>query len=247
MIEIKDLNININSEFTLNNCDIKINDGEILGITGPAVCGKTALMNVFSRKIKFKPTSYLINNLPARIFPKSYFSVQSEISEIPLIDTVEDFLDLSSFLAIKFNGETINDNKTYFLKKSGLDKKLKTPLYKLSNSELKLALIIFTLLQESNIYLFDNPQTFLDQKQTDLIIEFFRKLMFSGEKNIIAASTDINFLLSTADRIVVMKNGKICGEITPNEIDEELLSEIYGQKILLIKNIYNGNPVILFS
>lgn len=82
------------------------------------------------------------------------------------------------------------------------------------------------------IFIFDEPTRGIDVGAKQEIYQIMMELLQQG-KAIIMVSSDMPEVVSMSDRIVVMKNGRVAGELSQDEISEENVLElsIGGAKI----------------
>ena len=107
--------------------------------------------------------------------------------------------------------------------------------------------IIKQLYREAELFIFDEPTAVLTPSEVDELFKTFKELKEAG-KTIIFISHKLKEPLKIADRIVVMRGGKIIGETTPVDSTEEILAEmLVGRRVLLRldrHDISPGNPVL---
>ena len=102
-----------------------------------------------------------------------------------------------------------------------------------------MVLIARALAQQTEIILFDEPTTFLDLKNSYLVINIIKKL--AHEKLVILTLHDLNQTLQCADNILMIfgsndhKFGKIEDMIT-----DENLNKLYNLPLEIVKN---GNKI----
>ena len=102
-------------------------------------------------------------------------------------------------------------------------------------------LIARALAQTPEIYLFDEPVSFLDVKNQLEIMSIGRELVKRDGKTVIMVLHDLNLALRFADHIVMMKEGNVFAQGTPEEvITEESILAVYGTHA----EIRNGEYVI---
>ena len=88
---------------------------------------------------------------------------------------------------------------------------------RLSGGQRQRAYIAMALAQNTGIIFLDEPTTYLDINIRFEIMELIRSLNQAG-KTIIMVLHDLNLALEYSDHIILMNNGQIVKEGTPNEI-----------------------------
>ncbi len=109
----------------------------------------------------------------------------------------------------------------------GLSEKRDTRIANLSGGERRRAYIAMTLIQGAGILLLDEPLANLDIRYQVEIIGLLRKLNSERGISIVMALHDIN-LAFQFDRTILIKDGRLLGAGTPDEVlDEKQLREAF--------------------
>jgi ABC-type uncharacterized transport system ATPase subunit len=94
--------------------------------------------------------------------------------------------------------------------------------------------IIKTLYREAEILILDEPTAVLTPQETEELFEIMRGLVAQG-KSIIFITHKLKEVMTIADRVVVLRNGRVTGETTPAESSEEELAEMMvGREVTLV-------------
>lgn len=93
--------------------------------------------------------------------------------------------------------------------------------------------IIKVLVRDARYIIFDEPTAVLTPQEVTEFFEIVRGLRDDG-KGVIFISHKLNEALEIADRIVVLRDGKSVGEVTPEIATKEMLAEMMvGRPVLL--------------
>ena len=77
--------------------------------------------------------------------------------------------------------------------------------------------------------LLDEPNTFLDLKHQIELGRLLKKLASEQKIAVLMASHDLNLAAALADRVLLLKEGVIVRDGTPDEsLQTEVLSDVYG-------------------
>jgi len=253
MIELINLSFNSGNKDLLGSISVTLHRGDITGIVGRTGSGKTILLKIISRIIDRYSGDVIISKRPLPSFSKkellkmisSFFGIMAENPD----ETLLNFLMLSRLAVKKFfspfndydkqiTDEYIQSLELYDYK----DKKL----CELPESILKKTLLAYAFAREAEILVFDNPVSGLDLHSIELFKRALQKYTMNGDKIAIIASSDINFLAQTADRILILEKGKLASDIVPEAIDVELIKKYFNADVLISRNIYTGKPEIHF-
>jgi len=102
--------------------------------------------------------------------------------------------------------------------------------------------IIKTLYREAEILILDEPTAVLTPQETEELFEIMRGLVGQG-KSIIFISHKLKEVMTIADRVIVLRNGRVVGETTPTESSEEELAEMMvGREVTLIVDKGPASP-----
>lgn len=252
MLEINSLNYIINNIKILNNINIFFNEGEITGIIGKSGAGKTSLLKAIAGTLKLNEGEIVFNKNSIKSLPKKSRDklIASLFCGNPydiIDDTLYNFLIQSRNLFRKtFSPFTefdlqITDDYIKIFNLNGLQE---NKVLSLSDGAFKKALIASQFIKNADILLLDNPTGNLDLESIALLQKAILKYSMDGDKIIIIACNDINFLMQTADKLVIMDEGGISAEINPDMIDAQMINKYFNAEVLLSKNIYNGKPVV---
>ena len=127
------------------------------------------------------------------------------------------------------------------IKLVGLDESYldKSP-FELSGGEMRKVALCGVLALEPKVLILDEPTVALDYKSREEIMTMVKKLKDKLNMTIVLISHNMNYVLEYADKIFVLKNGKINFEGTVEELfdDENLLKENSLEQPELLK-FYN--------
>ena len=102
--------------------------------------------------------------------------------------------------------------------------------------------IIKTLYRQAEILILDEPTAVLTPQETEELFEIMRGLVAQG-KSIIFITHKLKEVMTIADRVIVLRNGRIAGETTPAESSEEELAEMMvGREVTLVVDKGPASP-----
>ena len=223
---------NISSKGLLKNCSFNVKSGEILGVAGLMGAGRTELMRavtgadkkesgeVFIRgeKVEIKNFGDAVDNHIA------YLSEDRKGQGLVLLFDVKQNITLANLDRIKKNG-LLNLSKE---KKDAAELvealNIKTPSIRqkvrnLSGGNQQKVVVAKWLYTECDILIFDEPTRGIDVGAKVEIYKLMLELAKRG-KAIIMISSELPEILGMSDRIVVMHEGEISGELSIEEADQ---------------------------
>ena len=112
------------------------------------------------------------------------------------------------------------------MEKTGVKHLSNKPTHLLSYGEKKRAAIAGVLAVEPKVIVFDEPTAWLDPAGYRQIVRLIEEINRQG-KTVVLSTHDVDLAYSWADLVIVMKEGKVIGQGTPQEIfqNKQLLSE----------------------
>lgn len=224
-IEIKELSFSYDSKPFIDNLDLKIDDGEMVGIIGNTGSGKSTFVRLIAGLIKSDSGKIIIDgdDITNKKFNKKILRRKLGIVfQFPEMQLFEQTVEKDIFFGLKQYKLTY-DEKCKRAKEAlellGLDFekiKDKSPLA-LSGGEKRKVAVAGILVCKPKYLIFDEPIAGLDCNSR----ENFMKLILALKQNgttIIIISHNTDYLAEYADRILVMDGGKIVLDDKPNEI-----------------------------
>jgi simple sugar transport system ATP-binding protein len=102
--------------------------------------------------------------------------------------------------------------------------------------------IIKTLYRDAEILILDEPTAVLTPQETEELFEIMRGLVAQG-KSIIFITHKLKEVMTIADRIIVLRNGRVTGETRPAESSEAELAEMMvGREVALVVDKGPASP-----
>jgi ABC-2 type transport system ATP-binding protein len=215
-------------ELALDALNLEIKEGEIFFLLGANGAGKTTTINLFLNFIEPSGGKALINGIDVTKDPlesKKYVSYVSENVMLYGNFTARQNLDFFARLGAK-NNLTKEDYymqmREVGLQEEAFEKKVKTFS---KGMRQKVGLTIAIIKDAPNILL-DEPTAGLDPKAAAELMQILVNLKRQG-KSILMCTHDIFRAKNIADRVGIMKEGRLVMVRTREEFLEEDLEKIY--------------------
>jgi branched-chain amino acid transport system ATP-binding protein len=224
----------------VDSVTLDIEQGKLTSVIGPNGAGKTTLYNLItgmmkpnSGRIIFKGED--ITHLPIHQIVKKgisrSFQILNLFNELTLLENVwlgvqsqqghgaELFAPAQTFTRVK--------EETYrVIKEIGLSGKEEIPVKLLSYGDRRILEITIALTAKPSLLLLDEPTSGLVSEDRKRISEFMKGL--SSQLTLIVVEHDMDVVLSISDHIIVMHQGRILAQGTPDEIrGNEKVQEAY--------------------
>ena len=216
MIEARNLTKKYKNQVVLDISEIKITKGEFVAITGESGSGKSTLLNMLSGLDRPTTGEVLVDGVNiARLRDRKLSKFRSQ-----KIGFVFQFFYLQPFLRVISNIEVAafptrikrkirKQQAVKMAENVGLGDKLDSFPRELSGGQIQRVAIARALMNNPEILFADEPTGNLDSENSQQIIQLFEKINQETGMTIILV-THSPELASHADRIVHLKDGKIC-------------------------------------
>ena len=240
-LEIKNLVFNYGTSNVLNDISFDVPKGKFVAIVGKSGAGKSTLLRCLN--LLNKPDSGEINISGENIVnfnKKKLKLIRREIAFIfqdyNVLDnlyTVENVLtpylvkkSLAGLL-LGYTKEEYNAGVAY-LKQVGLeDEAFKKSKY-LSGGQKQRVAIAKALAQNPKILLADEPVSSLDEKNTTLIMDTFKRLNEQNGITILINLHDVNLAKKYSTKILGLKDGKVLFYKDSDKVTKDEFEELYS-------------------
>jgi branched-chain amino acid transport system ATP-binding protein len=244
MLEIEGLTCVLSENSILNGVFCKINAGETVGLIGPNGSGKTTLFNCISG---FAPATtgtihFQGKNITrlqpyqradlgvGRVFQNFGIFRQMSVMENMLTAIESREPSWKTFFPWGRINKQNKDLAVQRLHEVGLNHRGMEKASSLSGGQMRLLEIMRTLAFGAELFLLDEPTAGVAPKLKEEVAGLIRKVQALG-KTVLVIEHDINFIQKFCDRILVLDQGRIVLDDSPEDVrSHPLLQEIYFGK-----------------
>lgn len=201
-----------NNKRILNNINFQIKKNQIIGIEGESGSGKTTLLLLLFGFIKPSSGKILVDNLDISKFKyewkkKISFAPQDTILiNDSLYENIAFKSELSKFEKKEIDAALKNSTSEKFLKKKYNNTMIEDKGLNFSGGQKKRLGLARALYRKRDLYIFDEPTSFLDNNTSDKILKKLK--LFLLDKTSIIVSHNEKFL-KLCDKVYHLKNGKL--------------------------------------
>ena len=216
MISIKNLSKKYGKNVIFDNFDLHIKKGEATCILGESGSGKTTLLNAIASLTNYDGN---IDNVKC-----------SYVFQKP---------NLFNNLTVEKNLRLVNNDDTVIadiVQKLKISDKINAYPKHLSGGQLQRVSLARGLIYESDVLLLDEPFSSLDLKTKIAIITDVKKLFKDKGMTVVYVTHDIDEASYIADRIIVLKNGCVEGDVVLDNTNDYIE---YGQNEKLRKTLFD--------
>ena len=215
MIEMKNISKKVGNKIILDDISLKIDEGSFVVFIGPSGCGKTTTLKLMNKLIE--PTSGEIyidgkpisKEDPIKLRRNIGYVIQS-IGLFPHL-TIRENIELIPKLKKDQTDEEIEEKTLELMKMVGLnpDEFLDKYPSELSGGQQQRIGLVRAIATDAKIILMDEPFSALDPITRTQLQEWLYSLQEELKKTIVFVTHDMDEALKLADKICIMKDGKV--------------------------------------
>ena len=240
------------SQQILSDINLEIHAGEVVALLGQNGAGKSTLLNLAAGKLQPNSGSVLWQEKNL-----SEFSRREVARKIALVAQAEKLHFPLTALEYVLAGRFANTAGIGFDSSSDIEISLQTlaaidasqfkhrSFNQLSSGEKQRVVLARALAQQPNILLLDEPTANLDLAHQFSLLELVRQLAHQHRLGILFVTHEINLAAEFADRVALLKHGKIIAIGKPDEVmTADLLSDLFETKLSINFHPNTGKPII---
>lgn len=223
-----------------DDVDLMVRRGTIHAVIGENGAGKSTLMSILSGVQKPDRGTILLGDQKVEIHDPTdavahgIGMVYQEFMQYPGLSVLDNIL-----MGHEMRRGPLIDRRGARRKLEEICRKysfqipLESPVEKLPVATLQQVEIVKVLYRSANILILDEPTSVLTPQGIEGLFDALRNLKAQG-KTIIIITHKLKEVLSIADDITVLKNGRVTGRLAASEADEHLLARLMvGREVML--------------
>jgi iron complex transport system ATP-binding protein len=245
----------------INDLNVEIPAHQITALVGPNGCGKSTLLKGLARLLKPKSGTVYLDGVaiskryPRGVAQRSTKDVAKRLGLLPQSPVAPEGLTVRELVAQGryphqswFQQWSKDDEQftTQALEITGMMELSDRPLDSLSGGQRQRAWIAMALAQNTEILLLDEPTTFLDLAHQIEVLDLLYDLNQSQGRTVVMVLHDLNQACRYADHLVVMRQGHIYAQGTPNAVmTEAMVSEVFSLKSRIVPDPITATPMCI--
>jgi len=244
----EDIHATLGSTEILNSVSTHLNAGEITTLIGPNGAGKSTLFAALAADVE--PTAgrvVLDGQSIEKYTPKELALKRAVLPQDQVVRfsySVEEIVELA-----RLSHETSPDEDAQIITDSLVRAEVEhlrlRDVQTLSGGEMSRAGFARVLAQTTPVLLLDEPTAALDLRHQELVLRNARQLRDFGACVVIVLH-DLNLAAAYSDRVIMMADGRIVADGTPEEVfTSERIEEVYRQPVVVTSHPTRGCPLIL--
>lgn len=238
LVEMKNISKSFPGVKALDNAQLTLYEGEVLGLLGENGAGKSTLMNVLGGVYKPDAGTITIDGKEEKIGSVveaqnlGIAFIHQEIALVPYLSVAENiFLGRERMTAGMVDQKKMYKEAKQWLDMVGLDVNPATMLCRLSIGRQQMVEIAKACSLNMKLLIMDEPTSSLSESEVDSLFAMIRKLKAQGI-GIIYISHKLSEIFTITDRVCVMRDGGYVGTIITKESSEgELVQMMVGREL----------------
>jgi ABC-type uncharacterized transport system ATPase subunit len=233
-LELKDITKQFPGVLANDRISISADKGEVLGLLGENGAGKTTLMNILSGLYRPDSGEILIDGTPrqfhdpAEAIDAGIGMVHQHFQLVPVFDVVSAVAlgaesvtgPLGTFDRAAARKRVVELSEQY-----GLDVPPDADIEDLPVGVRQRVEILKALYRKSDILVLDEPSAVLTPAETEELFDIIRELAQNGT-TVIFITHKLNEVLEVADRVTVLRRGRVAGTVEPKSTTREQLANL---------------------
>jgi ABC-2 type transport system ATP-binding protein len=211
-VELKNVTKNYGNVQALKDFSLTVERGEVVAILGPNGAGKsTAIALMLGMRSPSSGNVALLGENPRLANHRRQIGVMLQESGVPASLTVRELVELFS----RFHDDPMETREA--IRMAGLEEKAGSPLGRLSGGQKQRVYFALALVGNPDVLFLDEPTTGLDVEARRNFWDQINTQIARG-KTIVLTTHNLEEADTLARRIVVIHQGRIVAEGTPEEI-----------------------------
>ncbi|NIB39981.1 heme ABC transporter ATP-binding protein [Pseudomaricurvus alkylphenolicus] len=255
MLRLNNIQLRFGSVPILQDIDLHLQAGEVVAVLGPNGAGKSSLLKVASGELLPVDGDAQFNGDPLRSLPVqlkarhmavlpqlSLLNFPFQVDEVVLLGRTPHDTGIEADRRIV--DEALRAVDAHYLRRQ-----LYTQLSGGEKQRVQMARVLTQIWEAGGegdrLLILDEPTSALDYAHQRMVGDIMRRLADNGVA-VLTALHDLNLAAGCADRIVLMRCGRIFAEGTPEEVmQEDLLREVFEVDFHRVTHPQTGKPWLL--
>ena len=223
ILTLEKISLKFGRKIILDNLNLKLNNGQILGLLGPNGVGKSTIFNLITGLIKPDFGKIKFEGIDVVDYPIYLRSTKFKIGYVPQYGGY--FSDLTLLENLKAIAEIVIEDQSLIyhkidqlIAKFELDSIRDIKAKFLSGGQKKKLVIAMALLSEPKVLLLDECFAALDVLTIKMLQEIIVNLQTESNITICICDHQARDLLSCVDVAIILSNCKIVAQGSPNEL-----------------------------
>jgi ABC-type uncharacterized transport system ATPase subunit len=240
VLEVRNLTKRFGQVVANEEISLTVQPGEIVGLLGENGAGKSTLVKAVFGILRPDSGQILVDGeeIPvgdtATVIERGVGMVHQHFQLVPVMTVTENiFLGDEPRRGLLIDRRAAREEVLRLSDQFGLEVDPDVPVEDLPVGTQQRVEILKALRKNVRLLILDEPSAVLTPQETDELLEVIKGLAKKGV-GIILITHKLREVMAVADRVVVLRNGKMVGTTTPRETDESGLAQLMvGRTVIL--------------
>jgi ABC-2 type transport system ATP-binding protein len=220
MLVGKNLSKSYNNQKVVNNIDLKLRKGEILGLLGPNGAGKSTTIKMLTGQISPESGNIIYKEREYSSLPSK---AQTNMGIMPQDIFLWEELDIKENLKFTanlydMNTKAIEKRIKFLIDKLDLKSQLSILAKNLSGGYKRRLNLAISIIHDPEIIFLDEPTPGIDTKSRRIIMDFINELSKEEGKSILLTDHYLDEAEKLSDYVIIIDKGEIIAEGTVPEL-----------------------------
>lgn len=253
MLRIESLAVGYGGEPVLKGLNLAVARGEFLVVVGPNGSGKSTLVRAVTGALSPAEGRILLDGRDLRgLRPREVartLAVVAQDTSVGFPFTVEEIVALGRIPHLPpLRSETPRDRAAVerAMRLTGTQPLAGRLVTALSGGERQRVMVARALAQEPRLLILDEPTAHLDIAHQVELLDLVRRLNRTEGLTVLAILHDLNLAALYADRLVMLRGGRVWAEGPPAEVlTEANILAVYGSRVKIVRHPATGQPQVM--
>ncbi|GAA3881327.1 heme ABC transporter ATP-binding protein [Streptomyces sedi] len=244
------LAVRLGGRTVLSGIDLAVRAGEVLTLVGPNGAGKSTLLAALAADVAPAEGRLLVDGRPAGEWTPRELAFRRAV--LPQAATVSFPFTVAEVVAMgraPWAGTRREDEDEARVAEAMAATEVAEfadrPFGALSGGERARVALARVLAQHTALLLLDEPTAALDLRHQEQVMRVCREWAEAG-RGVVVVLHDLGLAAAWADRVAVLRGGRLAAVGTPEEVfTEGLLGEVYGHRVRVLTDPETGAPLIV--
>jgi D-xylose transport system ATP-binding protein len=236
LVEMNNISLRFGGNQALNDVSVNLYPGEVVGLLGHNGAGKSTLIKILAGAYRADSGQIRVDGNDVQIHTpqdSQRLGIETIYQTLALADNLDAVANI--FLGREKRRGVALDEETMELEaRKVLDRlrvkipSLRVPVSNMSGGQRQTVAIGRAVYFKARVLIMDEPTAALGPEETQKVSELIQALKAEGV-GIFLISHDLHDVFDLADRVTVMKNGKVVGTASTNQVSQDdVLGMIIG-------------------
>lgn len=236
LIEMNNISLRFGGNQALSDVSVNLFPGEVVGLLGHNGAGKSTLIKVLAGAYRADSGSIKVDGHEAHITnpqDSQRYGIETIYQTLALADNLDAVANI--FLGREMRkGVTLDEESMEIEARKVLDRlrvkipSIRVPVSNMSGGQRQTVAIGRAVHFKARVLIMDEPTAALGPEETQKVGELIQALKAEGV-GIFLISHDLHDVFDLADRLTVMKNGRVVGTVKTSEVSQDdVLGMIIG-------------------